>query len=81
MNEEKVIRYLQQQIMDEWRAVMKYEEQLKKPAWEGDAVIQDCIANAKERIGIYTIILNKFEQWKHNAISQAQNSKSLLTTK
>ena len=41
---------------------MKYEEQLKKPAWEGDQVIQDCIANAKERIEMYTIILNKFEQ-------------------
>jgi hypothetical protein len=62
MNEEKAISYIQQQIMDEWRSVMKYEEQLKKPAWEGDQVIQDCIANAKERIEIYTIILNKFEQ-------------------
>jgi hypothetical protein len=62
MNEERVITHIQQQILDEWRAVMKYEEQLKKPAWEGDKVIQDCIANAKERIEIYTIILNKFEQ-------------------
>jgi len=62
MNEEKAISYIQQQIMDEWRSVMKYEEQLKKPAWEGDQVIKDCIANAKERIDIYTIILNKFEQ-------------------
>jgi hypothetical protein len=62
MNEEKAISYIQQQIMDEWRSVMKYEEQLKKPAWEGDQVIQDCIANAKERIEMYTIILNKFEQ-------------------
>jgi hypothetical protein len=48
--------------MDEWRAVMKYEAQLKKPAWEGDQIIRDCIDNAKERIEIYTIILNKFEQ-------------------
>ena len=62
MNEEKVISYIQQQIMDEWRSVMKYEEQLKKPAWEGDQIIQDYIANAKERIEIYTTILNKFEQ-------------------
>jgi hypothetical protein len=62
MNEEKVISYIQQQIMDEWRSVMKYEEQLKKPAWEGDQIIQDCITNAKDRIEIYTTILNKFEQ-------------------
>ncbi len=48
--------------MDEWRSVMKYEEQLKKPAWEGDQIIQDCITNAKDRIEIYTTILNKFEQ-------------------
>ena len=60
--EEKVINHIQQQIMDEWRAVMKYEEQLKKPAWEGDQIIKDCIDNAKERIEIYTIILNKFEE-------------------
>ena len=62
MNEEKVISYLQQQIMDEWRSVMKYEEQLNKPEWEGDKIIQDCIANSKERIQILYIILNKFEQ-------------------
>jgi hypothetical protein len=62
MNEEKVITHIQQQILDEWRAVMKYEEQIKKPAWEGDEIISACIANAKERIEIYTIILNKFEQ-------------------
>lgn len=62
MNEEKVINYLQQQIMEEWRVVMKYEDQLKKPEWEGDEIISACIANAKERIEIYTIILNKFEQ-------------------
>jgi len=62
MNEEKVISYLQQQIMEEWRVVMKYEDQLKKPEWEGDEIISACIANAKERIEMYTIILNKFEQ-------------------
>jgi hypothetical protein len=62
MSEETVIDYVQQQIMDNWRAVMKYEDQLKKPEWEGDEIISACIANAKERIEIYTIILNKFEQ-------------------
>jgi hypothetical protein len=60
--EEKVINYVQQQIMDEWRSVMKYEDQLRVPSFEDDHVIHDCIANAKERIEIYTIILNKFEQ-------------------
>jgi hypothetical protein len=58
--EEKVISYVQQQIMDEWRAVMKYEDQLREIG--NDDIIQDCIANAKERIEIYTTILNKFEQ-------------------
>jgi hypothetical protein len=64
MNEKKVINYVQQQIMDEWRSVMKYEDQLRNIAFhtEEDHVIQDCIANAKERIEIYTLILNKFEQ-------------------
>jgi hypothetical protein len=62
MNEDNVINYVQQQIMEEWRVVMKYEDQLKKPEWEGDEIISAYIANAKERIEIYTIILNKFEQ-------------------
>jgi hypothetical protein len=62
MNEEKVIKHIQQQIMDEWRSVMKYEDQLRVPFFEDDQIIHDCIANAKERIEIYTIILNKFEQ-------------------
>jgi hypothetical protein len=60
--EEKAISYVQQQIMDEWRSVMKYEEQLRVPSFEDDQIIRDCIDNAKERIEIYTIILNKFEQ-------------------
>jgi hypothetical protein len=60
--EEKVISYVQQQIMDEWRSVMKYEDQLRVPSFEDDQIIHDCIANAKERIEIYTTILNKFEQ-------------------
>jgi hypothetical protein len=62
--EEKVINYVQQQIMDNWRSVMKYEDQLRNIAFhtEEDHIIYDCIANAKERIEIYTLILNKFEE-------------------
>jgi hypothetical protein len=62
MSEEKVISYVQQQIMNEWRIVMKYEDQLRVPFFEDDQIIRDCIANAKERIEFYTLILNKFEQ-------------------
>jgi len=64
MKEEQVIIYVQQQIMDEWRSVMKYEDQLRNIAFhtEEDHIIHDCIANAKERIEMFTIILNKFEQ-------------------
>jgi hypothetical protein len=60
--EQKVIDFIQCSIMDEWRMVMKYEDQLRVPPFEDDQIIHDCIANAKERIEIYTIILNKFEQ-------------------
>ncbi len=62
MNEEEVIEFIQRTIMEEWRLVMKYEDQLKKPEWEDDQIIRDCVANAKDRIKIFTIILNKFEQ-------------------
>jgi len=62
MNEEKAINYVQQQIMDNWRSVMKYEDQLRVQSFEDDQIIHDCIANAKDRIEIYTIILNKLEQ-------------------
>jgi hypothetical protein len=62
MSEEKVIIHIQQQIMDNWRSVMKYEDQLRVPFFEDDQIIRDCITNAKERIEIYTTILNKFEQ-------------------
>ena len=64
MKEEQVISYVQQQIMDNWRSVMKYEDQLRNIMFysEDDHIIHDCIANAKERIEIYTLILNKFEQ-------------------
>jgi hypothetical protein len=60
MNEDNAINYVQQQIMDNWRTVMKYEDQLRDIG--NDDIIQACIDNAKERITIYTLILNKFEQ-------------------
>jgi hypothetical protein len=60
MNEDKAINYVQQQIMDNWREVMKYEDQLRDIG--NDDIIQACVANAKERIEIYTLILNKLEQ-------------------
>jgi hypothetical protein len=59
-SEDKVISYIQQQIMDNWRTVMNYEQQLRDIGH--DDITQDCIANAKDKIEIYTIILNKFEQ-------------------
>ena len=58
--EEKVIRFVQQAIMDEWRNVMKYEREMKETG--EDDITKDCIDNAKDRIEIYTIILNKLEQ-------------------
>ena len=59
MNEETVINYVQQQIMDSWREVMKYEDQLRDIG--NDDIIQACIDGAKERIEIYTAILEKYE--------------------
>jgi len=58
--EEKVISYVQQTIMNEWRNVMRYEGEMRETG--EDDITKDCIANAKERIEIYTIILNKLEQ-------------------
>ena len=46
--------------MNEWRNVMGYEAEMKETG--EDDITKDCIANAKERIEIYTIILNKLEQ-------------------
>ena len=60
MKEEEVIEFIQRNIMEEWRVVMKYEDQLRDIG--NDDIIQDCIANAKLRIEMYTVILNKFEQ-------------------
>jgi hypothetical protein len=59
MNEETIINYVQQQIMDSWREVMKYEDQLRDIG--NDDIIQACIDGAKERIEIYTSILEKYE--------------------
>jgi hypothetical protein len=62
MSEEKVIEFIQCTIMNEWKVVMMYEAQLKEPELKDDEILLDCVANAKERIEIFTIILNKFEQ-------------------
>lgn len=61
--EEKVIKYVQETIMNEWRWVMKYEERQREMGFDKrDQIIQDCIDNSKERIEMYTLILNKLEQ-------------------
>ena len=62
MKEEEVIEFIQRTIMNEWKVVMMYEAQLQEPQLKDDEILLDCVANAKERIEIYTIILNKFEQ-------------------
>jgi hypothetical protein len=62
MSEEKVIEFIQCTIMNEWKVVMMYEAQLKEPELKDDEILLDCVSNAKERIEIFTIILNKFEQ-------------------
>ena len=62
MKEEEVIEFIQRTIMNEWKVVMMYEAQLQEPELKDDEILLDCVANAKERIEIFTIILNKFEQ-------------------
>jgi hypothetical protein len=62
MNEEQVIEFIQRTIMNEWKVVMMYEAQLQEPELKDDEILLDCVANAKERIEMFTIILNKFEQ-------------------
>lgn len=58
--EDRVIIYVQNKIMNEWRNVMRYEQEMKETG--EDQITKDCIANAKDAIEIYTIILNKLEQ-------------------
>jgi hypothetical protein len=62
MKEEEVIEFIQRTIMNEWKVVMMYEAQLQEPELKDDEILLDCVANAKERIEMFTIILNKFEQ-------------------
>jgi hypothetical protein len=42
-----------------WKAVMNYEEQLRTIGH--DQIIEDCIAVEKEKVYIYTTILNQLE--------------------
>ena len=62
--EDKVIEYVQNQIMFAWKSVMKYEAQLSNlDINEQDAsIIQTLIDAEKEKVEIYTLILEKLEQ-------------------
>lgn len=59
MSNNKAIAHVQNQIMLSWKAVMNYEEQLRNIGH--DQIIEDCIAVEKEKVYIYTTILNQLE--------------------
>jgi hypothetical protein len=59
MSNNKSIAHVQNQIMLSWKAVMNYEEQLRTIGH--DQIIEDCIAVEKEKVYIYTTILNQLE--------------------
>jgi len=59
MSNNKSIAHVQNQIMLSWKAVMNYEEQLRTIGH--DQIIEDCIAVEKEKVYIYTNILNQLE--------------------
>lgn len=59
MNNNKAIAHVQNQIMLSWKAVMNYEQQLRDIGH--DQIIEDCIAVEKERVYIYTSILNQID--------------------
>ncbi len=59
MSNNKAIAHVQNQIMLSWKAVMNYEEQLRTIGH--DQIIEDCIAVEKEKVYIYTTILNQLE--------------------
>ena len=59
MSNNKAIAHVQNQIMLSWKAVMNYEEQLRTIGH--DQIIEDCIAMEKEKVYIYTTILNQLE--------------------
>jgi len=57
MNNNKAIAHVQNQIMLSWKAVMNYEEQLRTIGH--DQIIEDCIVVEKEKVEIYTTILDR----------------------
>jgi hypothetical protein len=59
MNNNKAIAYVQNQIMLSWKAIMNYEEQLRTIGH--DEIIEACIENEKEKVYLYTTILNQLE--------------------
>jgi hypothetical protein len=59
MSNNKAIAHVQNQIMVSWKTVMNYEEQLRTIGH--DQIIEDCIAAEKEKVYIYTTILNQLE--------------------
>lgn len=59
MSNNKAIAHVQNQIMVSWKTVMNYEEQLRTIGH--DQIIEDCIAMEKEKVYIYTTILNQLE--------------------
>jgi hypothetical protein len=59
MSNNKAIAHVQNQIMLSWKAVMNYEQQLRDIGH--DQIIEDCIAVEKEKVYIYTTILNQLE--------------------
>lgn len=59
MSNNKAIAHVQNQIMVSWKTVMNYEEQLRTIGH--DQIIEDCIEAEKEKVYIYTTILNQLE--------------------
>jgi hypothetical protein len=67
--EEKVISYVQQQIMDEWRSVMKYEATAKKTKTLNQIIDElakkEGYPDVKLSHSIYTAILKKAHKIKY----------------
>lgn len=63
MTKSKVIEYVQNELMLAYRALTKYEDQMRNNfLYEDDHIIQDCIENFKERIETFETILKLIEK-------------------
>jgi len=64
ITKDQVIEYAQNQIMFAWRSVMKYEKQLSNLDMEEQdaSIIQTLIDSEKDKVEIYTLILENLEQ-------------------